>query len=99
MLGNMEVERVFATFGALSRENILEIVPSGAMFDHMEAMLVRKCYHSWTLSFLISAPDHHSWTLFFLISAPDQPRTRTFKSLSRGDMLEIVTLQAFPVPF
>ena len=83
MLGNMEVERVFATFGALSRENILEIVPSGAMFDHMEAMLVRKCYRSWTLSFLI----------------PDQPRTRTFKSLSRGDMLEIVTLQAFPVPF
>ena len=51
------MERVFATFGALSRENILEIVPSGAMFDHMEAMLVRKCYHSWTLSFLISAPD------------------------------------------
>ena len=79
------MERVFATFGALSRENILEIVPSGAMFDHMEAMLVRKCYHSWTLSFLISAPD--------------QPRTRTFKSLFRGDMLEIVTLQAFPVPF
>ena len=64
----MEVQRVFATFGALSRENIFEIVPSGAMFDHMEAMLVRKYYHSW------------------------------FKSLSRGDMLEIVTLQAFPIP-
>ena len=46
MLGNMEVQRVFATFGALSRENIFEIVPSGAMFDHMEAMLVRKYYHS-----------------------------------------------------
>ena len=47
----------------------------------------------------MSGSDHHSWTLSFLISAPDQPRTRTFKSLSRGDMLEIVTLQAFPIPF
>ena len=56
MIGNMDVERVFATFGALSREHILEIVPSGAMFDHMEAMLVRKCYSTIPGPYLSLSP-------------------------------------------
>ena len=39
---------MFTTLKSLSRGRTLEIVTSGAMFDHMEAMLVRKCSRSWT---------------------------------------------------
>ena len=46
MLGNLEFIPVHfePSFKSLSRGSMLEIVTPGAMFDHMQAMLVRKSY-------------------------------------------------------
>ena len=56
MLGNLEFIPVHfePSFKSLSRGSMLEIVTSGAMFDHMQAMLVRKSYRSWKKQCLVT---------------------------------------------
>ena len=93
---------MFTRFKYLSRRSILEIVTSGVMFDHMGAMLVSLLLTTipepyLSLSLLLTTIPGPYLSLSLLLTSHVPGRSSPY--LEETCLLEIVTLQAFPVPF